>query len=102
MSILWYGISACRRHKSSMRCFAYALLFAWIAWGTSCAFAGEPYTGPIIDAHGHLGSSFRAETIISAMDTNNIAKQILMARYYPGPTGAADQPGSDELALELA
>ena len=102
MSILWYGTSTCSHYESGMRRFAYVLLFTWIVWGTFCAFAGEPYTGPIIDAHGHLGSSFRAETIVSAMDTNNIAKQILMARYYPGPTGAADQPGSDELALELA
>jgi len=73
-----------------------------MAWGTSCAFAGERYTGTIIDAHGHLGASFREETIVSVMDTNNVSKQIIMARYYPGPTGSADQPGNDELVLEMA
>jgi len=70
---------------------------------TSILDSGEKlYKGLIIDAHGHLGSSFREKTIVSVMETNKVSKQIIMARYYPGPAGFADQPGSDELALDLA
>jgi hypothetical protein len=64
--------------------------------------AAEPYTGPMIDAHGHLGASFDWNTIVNVMDRNNISRQIVMARYYGGPSGSADFPGNDELALELA
>jgi len=64
--------------------------------------SAERYTGSMIDAHGHLGASFDWATMISAMDRNHVSRQIVMARYYPGPAGDADRPGSDELAVELA
>ena len=62
----------------------------------------ELYTGPMIDAHGHLGVSFDSDMIVNVMGRNNVSRQIVMARYYPGPAGFADRPGTDELALELA
>lgn len=64
--------------------------------------AAEHYTGPMIDAHGHLGASFDWETIVDVMDRNNVTKQIVMARYYPGPPGSDDRAGNDKLALKLA
>lgn len=64
--------------------------------------AAELYTGPMIDAHGHLGASFDWDMLIRVMNLNNVSRQIVMARYYPGPAGSADRPGNDELALELA
>jgi len=64
--------------------------------------AVERYTGPIIDAHGHLGALFDWDMMVHIMDLNNVSRQIVMARYYPGPAGSADRPGNDELALELA
>jgi len=62
--------------------------------------AAERYTGPMIDAHGHLGASFDWDMIVKVMGRNNVSRQIVMARYYPGL--ADDRPGTDELALELA
>jgi Tat protein secretion system quality control protein TatD with DNase activity len=64
--------------------------------------AAELYTGPIVNAHAHVGASFDWDTMINAMDQNNVLRQIVMARYYPGPAGPADRPGNDELALGLA
>ena len=64
--------------------------------------AAELYTGPMIDAHGHLGASFDWDTMVHVIDRYNVSRQIVMARYYPGPAGYADRPGNDELALELA
>ena len=64
--------------------------------------AAELYTGPMIDAHGHLGASFDWDMIVKVMGRNNISRQIVMARYYPGPAGYADRPGNDELAVKLA
>ena len=64
--------------------------------------AAERYAGPMIDAHGHLGASFDWDMIRKVMGRNNISRQIVMARYYPGPAGDADRPGNDELAVELA
>ncbi|MFH1147779.1 MAG: amidohydrolase family protein [Pseudomonadota bacterium] len=64
--------------------------------------AAELYTGPMIDAHSHLGASFDWDMIVNVMDRNNVSRQIVMARYYPGPAGQADRPGNDELALKLA
>jgi len=64
--------------------------------------ADERYTGPMIDAHGHLGASFDWETIINVMDRNNVSSQIVMARYYPALSGYDDEPGNDKLALRLA
>jgi len=69
----------------------------------STAHAGEP-TGsgrfPIIDAHAHLGGSFKFAQILEDMDKNGVSKQIVMARGYPG--GDPDLPGDDQLALKLA
>ncbi len=64
--------------------------------------AAELYTGPMIDAHGHLGASFDWDMMVNVMGRNNVSRQIVMARYYPGPAGSADRPGTDELALALA
>jgi Tat protein secretion system quality control protein TatD with DNase activity len=64
--------------------------------------AAELYTGPIIDAHGHLGASFDWDTMVHVMDRNNVSRQIVMARYYPGPADSSDRPGNDGLALDLA
>lgn len=64
--------------------------------------AAELYTGPMIDAHSHLGASFDWDTMIHVLDLNNVSRQIIMARYYPAPAGSADRPGNDELALALA
>ncbi len=72
--------------------------------GTACASSGPIRSGqfPIVDAHGHIGASFKSTTILEVMDKNGVSKQIVMARYYPGPAGKFDLPGDDELALKLA
>ncbi|MGW8247489.1 MAG: amidohydrolase family protein [Acidiferrobacterales bacterium] len=64
------------------------------------ALPAQPYRGPVVDAHDHLGASFDWETMITAMDRNNVSHGIVMARYYPG--GPNDKPGSDEAAVRLA
>lgn len=76
---------------------AMVVLIAVVRVGT----AAERYSGPMIDAHAHLGASFDWDTMVHVMNLNNVSRQIVMARYYPGPTGNTDRPGSDELALEL-
>src|SRR3990172_5346492 len=63
---------------------------------------GQPYQGPIVDAHGHLGASFNWVIMVKAMDSNNVTQRTVMARYYPGPEGPRDLPGSDEDAVRLA
>ena len=72
--------------------------------GLSTAHAGEP-TGSgrfaIVDAHAHIGGSFKWTTIIEAMDRNGVSKQIVMARAYPGNDNS-DLPGNDQMALKLA
>jgi Tat protein secretion system quality control protein TatD with DNase activity len=71
----------------------------------STAYAGEPVPGgqfPIIDAHTHIGASFKVAKILEGMDKNGVSKQIIMARAYPGPEGDSDLPGDDQLALKLA
>jgi Tat protein secretion system quality control protein TatD with DNase activity len=74
-----------------------------VVLGMPCVgVASDRYTGPIIDAHSHLGASFDWNTMVEVMDRNNVSRQIVMARYYPGPAGDRDRPGSDELAVELA
>lgn len=62
--------------------------------------AAERYAGPMIDAHGHLGASFDQDMMVNVMNRNNVSRQIVMARYYPGKPN--DRAGTDELALELA
>ncbi len=60
----------------------------------------DPYNGPIFDAHGHIGASFDPSTINRVMESNNVTRQVLMARYYPGK--ADDIAGRDALSLEMA
>jgi len=70
----------------------------------SMAHAGEPTRSgqfPIVDAHAHIGGSFKWTTIIEAMDKNGVSKQIVMARAYPGKDDS-DLPGNDQMALKLA
>lgn len=69
---------------------------------TRVGLAEERYSGPMIDAHGHLGASFDWHTLVYVMDQNKVSRQIVMARDYPGPAGDADRPGNDELAMALA
>lgn len=69
----------------------------------STAHASEPIRSgqfPIVDAHGHIGGSFKTSEIIEKMDKNGVSKQIVMARGYPG--GDTDLPGNDQMALKLA
>ncbi|MBT8352527.1 MAG: hypothetical protein KJO26_15015, partial [Deltaproteobacteria bacterium] len=61
---------------------------------------GERYTGPMIDAHGHLGASFDWDMMVKVMGRTNVSRQIVMPRYYQGK--ANDRAGTDELALKLA
>lgn len=65
------------------------------------AVLAQPYQGPIIDAHGHLGASFDWQTMVQAMEGNNVTLRSVMARYYPGPQDGRDLPGSDEDAVRL-
>jgi Tat protein secretion system quality control protein TatD with DNase activity len=68
------------------------------------ALAGEPahrVQFPIVDAHGHIGASFKVSELIEKMDKNGVSKLIVMARAYPGKD-ASDLPGDDRLALKLA
>ena len=69
---------------------------------SSTVLLAQPYQGPIIDAHGHLGASFNWEIMVEVMNSNNVTQQSVMARYYPGSEGSRDLPGSDEDALRLA
>jgi predicted TIM-barrel fold metal-dependent hydrolase len=64
--------------------------------------SAQPYQGPIVDGHGHLGASFNWESMVDAMDRNGVTQRTVMARYYPGPEDQRDLPGSDEDALRLA
>jgi predicted TIM-barrel fold metal-dependent hydrolase len=85
-----------------MQC-AKIWLLVWALTLLPCtALSAQPYPGPIIDAHGHLGASFSWDVMVKAMDRNNVTQRIVMARYYPGPEGAHDLPGSDEDAVRLA
>ena len=68
---------------------------------SSTVILAQPYQGPIIDAHGHLGGSFNWEIMVEAMDGNDVTQRTVMARYYPGPEGSRDLPGSDEDTLRL-
>ena len=80
-----------------LKMVAVNLLIALSA--TACTSSGQ---FPIVDAHGHIGASFKSTTVLEVMDKNGVSKQIVMARYYPGPAGNVDLPGDDELALKLA
>lgn len=68
----------------------------------SVAAAGgeKVYSGPIFDAHGHMGGSFDRATMIRVMDANDVSGQVLMARFYGG--GPDDAPGNDGMSLALA
>jgi len=70
----------------------------------STVHASEPTRSgqfPIVDAHGHIGASFKVTKILEDMDKNGVSKQIVMARAYPGKDDS-DLPGDDQLALKLA
>jgi hypothetical protein len=66
------------------------------------AVAGEPYRGPVIDAHNHIAGSFDTETMVRVMRANGVRAMVVMARNYPGPAGKRDLPGNDKMALDLA
>lgn len=83
-----------------MRCAKFAFLVSALTLIPCAALSAQPYQGPIIDAHGHLGASFNWEIMVEAMDSNNVMQRTVMARYYPG--GSRDLPGSDEDAVRLA
>jgi len=85
-----------------MRCARFRLLVLSLMLLPSTVSLAQPYQGPIIDAHGHLGASFNWEIMVEAMNRNNVTYRTVMARYYPGPDGSRDLPGSDEDALRLA
>ena len=86
------------------RLIAAALPAFLLATVVNCADAqaAEPYRGPVIDAHNHLGGSFDTETMLRAMRADGIRAMIVMARKYPGPAGERDLPGNDQLTLNLA
>lgn len=73
-----------------------------VAWLHVADVVAGSYDGPIFDAHGHMGASFDPSTINRVMESNNVTRQLLMARYYRGPGGIKDLPGRDELSLEIA
>jgi Tat protein secretion system quality control protein TatD with DNase activity len=70
----------------------------------ACTSCGTIHSGQfsIVDAHAHIGASFKSAAVLEVMDENRVSKQIVMARHYPGPAGNSDLPGDDELALKLA
>jgi len=85
-----------------MRFIRLCLFLFCLTLSSSTVLSAQPYQGPIIDAHGHLGASFNWEIMVEVMDKNNVTRQTVMARHYPGPEGPRDLPGSDENALRLA
>ena len=85
-----------------MRRARFWLLVSFLTLLPCATLLGQTYQGPIIDAHGHLGASFNWEIMVEAMDRNNVTRRAVMARYYPGPEGASDLPGSDEDSVRLA
>ncbi|MBI4183498.1 MAG: amidohydrolase family protein [Proteobacteria bacterium] len=94
-----------KRHRdgSGRRVSVGALaLAALLSAGPVAGAAAEPYGGSIIDAHGHIGGSFDADTMARVTAANGVRAMILMARYYPGPEGKRDLPGDDGMALDLA
>jgi predicted TIM-barrel fold metal-dependent hydrolase len=89
------------RAINHMRCTRNQLFTLSLALSFySTAILAQPYPGPIIDAHGHLGASFNWEIMVRAMDSNNVSRRSVMALYYPGDP--RDLPGSDEIAVQLA
>jgi len=85
-----------------MRGAWFGLFALPLALFPSTVVLAQSYQGPVIDAHGHLGASFNWETTVKMMDRSGVTQQIIMPRYYPGPEGMPDLPGSDEDALRLA
>jgi predicted TIM-barrel fold metal-dependent hydrolase len=83
-----------------MRGAWFGFIVSSLALLPSTVVLAQPYQGPIIDAHGHLGASFNWDIMVEAMDSNNVTQRTVMARYYQG--GPRDLPGSDEDALRLA
>lgn len=87
--------------RLSARTAALALGAAVLAVCTDVA-AAQPYRGPVIDAHGHMGGSFDPGTMVRVMRANGVRAMTVMARNYPGPAGQRDLPGNDRMALDLA
>lgn len=85
-----------------MRLIRFCLLLFCLTLASNAVLAAQPYQGPIVDAHGHLGASFKWEVLVEVMEKNNVTRQVVMARYYPGPEGPRDLPGSDDDVLRLA
>ena len=55
----------------------------------STAYAGEPTDSglfPVIDAHAHLGRSFKFAQILEDMDKNGVSKQIVRLAATPAAT----------------
>ena len=67
----------------TMRCTRFRLLVLSLILLPSTVILAQPYQGPIIDAHGHLGASFNWEIMVEVMDRNNVTHRTVMARYYP-------------------
>lgn len=80
-----------------VRVISAAIAFLYVAPALA-----DPYQGAVFDAHAHMGGSFDPVTLNRVMDENGVTRQLLMARYYEGPAGDKDLPGSDALSLELA
>jgi len=76
--------------------FVGAVLSGCLAFGARA----DPYDGPIVDAHGHIGGSFDPETMDRVTSANGVTRQLLMARYYGGKPG--DMAGRDALSLKMA
>ncbi|MBM4337919.1 MAG: hypothetical protein FJ110_00075 [Deltaproteobacteria bacterium] len=89
-----------RTYKGNLVQVIVVILSVFLMPGVGAA--AEIYKGPILDAHSHVGESFDWETMVSVMDRNNVSRQIIMARGYPGPSGSKDLPGNDDLALKLS
>ncbi|MGQ0664919.1 MAG: amidohydrolase family protein, partial [Pseudomonadota bacterium] len=83
------------------RLVACALITVLAVAGVRVA-AADSYTGPIIDAHGHIGGSFDTDVLDRVTKANGVRAMTLMARYYPGVPMDQDQPGDDDMALALA
>lgn len=83
------------------RLAACALVAVLVTAGVRVA-AADPYTGPIVDAHGHIGGSFDTDLMDRVTQANGVRAMTLMARYYPGMARDQDRPGDDDMALALA
>lgn len=58
-----------------MRCTRFWLFVLFLMLLSSTVILAQPYPGPIIDAHGHLGASFNWEILVEAMDRNHVTQR---------------------------